>query len=137
MKKNTKHDTRFSRVENDKVLFEIVQEKEKQLIKEFIFNQLGIDDYKGAMAIDDQSDGTIKILNLIPALYQVINSEKLVCIDEIESSIHPLLISSIIKFFSESESKGQLLFSTHETELLNQKEIMRADEIWFTEKTPR
>ncbi|WP_372756153.1 ATP/GTP-binding protein [Labilibaculum sp.] len=134
LERSAKNNSRFSRVENDKVLFEIVQEKEKQLIKEFIFNQLGVDDYKGAMGIGDQSDGTIKILNLIPALYQLVHSEKLICIDEIESSIHPLLISSIIKFFSESETKGQLLFTTHETELLNQKEIVRADEIWFAEK---
>jgi AAA15 family ATPase/GTPase len=134
LEKHTEDNTRFSRVENDIVLFEIVQEKEKQLIKEFIFKQLGVNDYKGTMGIDDQSDGTIKILNLIPALYQVVNSKKVVCIDEIESSIHPLLISAIIRFFSESESKGQLIFTTHETELLNQKKTMRPDEIWFTEK---
>ena len=134
LKNKLKDSTGISRIENDKVLFEIVQEKEKQLIKEFVFKQLGVDDYKGTMEIGDQSDGTIKILNLIPALYQLVHSEKLICIDEIESSIHPLLISSIIKFFSKSETKGQLLFTTHETELLNQKEIVRTDEIWFAEK---
>lgn len=114
---------------------EILYEKTKDIIKEFIFNQIGVNGYKGEMKITDQSDGTVRILNLIPALYSVINNETVILVDEIENSIHPILISAIIKYFSKSESKGQLIFTTHETELLNQKEIMRADEIWFTEKS--
>ena len=86
------------------------------------------------MDIDDQSDGTIRILNLIPAIYDIIENEKLICIDEIENSIHPALITALISFFSNSASKGQLIFTTHETELLDQQKLMRPDEVWFTEK---
>lgn len=124
----------IARFENDKLLFTIVKEKEKQIIKKILFEQIGVDSYCTDMEIKDQSDGTVKILNLIPALYDVIENEKVICIDEIENSIHPALIFEIISFFANSKSKGQLIFSTHETELLNQQKLMRTDEIWFAEK---
>lgn len=124
----------IARMKNDKVLFAIVKEKEEQVIKRFVFNQLGKNGFKGKMDIEDQSDGTVKLLNLIPALFDAIEKEYTICIDEIENSIHPSLISSLISFFSKSKSKGQLIFTTHETELLNQQKLMRPDEVWFAEK---
>lgn len=124
----------FSKMKNDKILFSLVEEKGESFIKQFIFKQTGIGNYSVDMDIEDQSDGTVKLLNLIPALYDVIKNGKIICIDEIENSIHPSLITSIMSYFSNSKSKGQLIFTTHETELLNQKKYMRADEIWFTEK---
>lgn len=124
----------IARMKNDKVLFAIVKEKEEQIIKRFIFNQLGKNGFKGKMDIEDQSDGTVKLLNLIPALYDAIEKEYTICIDEIENSIHPSLISALISYFSKSKSKGQLIFTTHETELLNQQKLMRPDEVWFAEK---
>ncbi len=124
----------LSRVKDDKVLFSLVEEKGESFIKQFVFKQNGVGSYIGNMDIEDQSDGTVKLLNLIPAIYDVIKNGKIICIDEIENSIHPSLITSILSYFSNSESKGQLIFTTHETELLNQKKYMRSDEIWFTEK---
>ena len=57
-----------------------------------------------------------------------------VVIDEIDNGIHPLLIKLLVKYFGKSDTKGQLIFTTHETPLLNQQELLRADEVWFTEK---
>jgi AAA15 family ATPase/GTPase len=124
----------ITKMKNDKVLFTIIKENEEQIIKKFIFNQIGQNGFKGKMDIEDQSDGTIRLLNLIPALFEVIEKEKVICVDEIENSIHPTLISALISFFSNSNSKGQLIFTTHETELLNQQKLMRPDEVWFAEK---
>ncbi len=124
----------IARMKFDKVLFAIVKEKEEQVIKRFIFNQLGQNGFKGKMDIEDQSDGTVKLLNLIPALFDAIEKGYTICIDEIENSIHPSLISALVSFFSKSSSKGQLIFTTHETELLNQQKLMRPDEVWFAEK---
>lgn len=135
IKKNFEGGSGISKIQYEKVLFTIVKEQEEQLIKRFIFKQTGIEGYVGDMNIEDQSDGTVKILNLIPALFDVIEKDKIICIDEIENSIHPSLITSLISFYSESKSKGQLIFTTHETELLNQQKYMRSDEVWFTEKT--
>ena len=55
-------------------------------------------------------------------------------IDEIEQSIHPLIMKEIIKKFGDDpRTTGQLIFSTHDVNLLDQ-EIFRQDEIWFAEK---
>lgn len=39
-----------------------------------------------------------------------------------------------MQFFAEEETLGQLIYTTHETMLLNQQELMRPDEVWFVEK---
>lgn len=84
--------------------------------------------------LDEESDGTIRLLDFVPAFKNVISSEKVYIVDEIERSIHPLLIKELVKKFSlDKKTKGQLIFTTHESNLLDQ-EIFRQDEIWFAEK---
>ena len=84
--------------------------------------------------IDEESDGTVRLFDLIPAIYSAIGGENSVIIDEIDQSIHPALLKELIKkFSSDNDTKGQLIFTTHESNLLDQ-EIFRRDEIWFVEK---
>ncbi|GEP91691.1 hypothetical protein SAMN05660909_03784 [Chitinophaga terrae (ex Kim and Jung 2007)] len=84
--------------------------------------------------LSEESDGTRRLLDYIPALFNAVNREKVFFIDEIERSIHPLLIKELIRKFShDPNTKGQLIFSTHESNLLDQ-DIFRPDEIWFAEK---
>ncbi len=84
--------------------------------------------------LNEESDGTIRLLDFVPAFKNVISSEKVYIVDEIERSIHPLLIKELIKKFSlDKNTLGQLIFTTHESNLLDQ-EIFRQDEIWFAEK---
>ena len=84
--------------------------------------------------LDQESDGTNRLLDFIPAFESILHEEKVYVIDEIERSLHPILIKEILRKFSlEEESKGQLIFTTHESNLLDQ-EILRPDEIWFVEK---
>ena len=57
-------------------------------------------------------------------------------VDELESSLHALLTLQMIKLFSQRETNpngAQLLFSTHETNVLC-SDILRRDQIWLTEK---
>ncbi|MFA8300018.1 MAG: ATP/GTP-binding protein [Hyphomicrobiales bacterium] len=117
------------------ILHNIIKKGDDYIFKSLIFHQLGINDYKGELNINNQSTGTQKLLMLIPALYKLIHQEDYVLlIDELENSIHPMLITAIIKYFGNTDTKGQLIFTTHETELLNQQKYMRPDEVWFTEK---
>ncbi len=82
----------------------------------------------------EESDGTVRLIDFIPAFLQVISEQKVFVIDEIERSLHPLLIKELItKFSLDDKTKGQLIFTTHESNLLDQN-IFRQDEIWFTEK---
>ena len=80
------------------------------------------------------SDGTNRLIEFIQPLRNIINKKCVVIIDEIERSIHPLLIKEIVKKFSyDKNTNGQLIFTTHESNLLDQN-IFRQDEIWFVEK---
>jgi len=84
--------------------------------------------------LDEESDGTVRLLDFVPAFKNMISSQKVYVVDEIERSIHPLLIKELVRKFSlDNKTQGQLVFTTHEANLLDQ-EIFRQDEIWFAER---
>ena len=60
---------------------------------------------------------------------------KVVVIDELDRSLHPLICWEFIRFFSETRpgDRKQLIVTTHEAHLLNQR-LLRRDEYWFVEK---
>lgn len=102
-------------------------------ISQLMFEQFGKNGFSKDMDIVAQSDGTVRLLTLVPSFYDAIKNSKTVLIDEIEHSIHPHLIRELVKFFSQQETTGQLIFTTHETCLLDQK-LIRTDEVWLVEK---
>ncbi|MGB1252921.1 MAG: AAA family ATPase [Candidatus Promineifilaceae bacterium] len=83
--------------------------------------------------LNEESDGTFRILNLIPVLLQLIHSESTFVIDEIGRSLHPNLSEKIIEIFLSQSTKSQLILTTHESKLLD-LDLLRRDEIWFVEK---
>ena len=86
------------------------------------------------ISLHEESDGTRRLIEYMPLLYSVIQQDKVYVVDEIERSIHPILIKDIVQKLSESKTaKGQLIFTTHESGLLDQN-IFRPDEIWFAQK---
>ena len=104
-----------------------------QKISQMMFKQFGENGFSKDMDIQAQSDGTVRLLSLVPALYKAMKSNKTVFIDEIDHSIHPHLVRELIRYFSKQETNGQLIFTTHQTCLLNQ-EFLRTDEVWMVEK---
>jgi len=84
--------------------------------------------------LGQESDGTKRLIDYIPAFQGIINDSKVYIIDEIEKSIHPMTIKEIISKLALNENiNGQLIFTTHESNLLDQ-DILRPDEIWFAQK---
>ncbi|MEP4093822.1 AAA family ATPase [Reichenbachiella sp.] len=85
--------------------------------------------------LKEESAGTRRLFNLIPALINAITNNGVYIVDELESSFHPVLIKGILKMYLNLSGnyKGQILFSTHESHLLD-LELLRQDEIWFAEK---
>ena len=120
----------FSNNRND---FNITQKNGKGIVQEFLFEQIGIDGFKKNMNIATQSDGTVRLLTLIPALFDAINGH-VVIIDEVENSMHPDLMFNLLRYFFNSNSEGQLICTTHLTLLQNQEELVRPDELWKVEK---
>ena len=86
--------------------------------------------------LQDESAGTLKMFALYPELQEVLNHGGVFFIDELNARLHPLLVRNFILTFLNLENNvnhAQLVFTTHDTwQLSNQ--LLRRDEIWFTEK---
>ena len=89
--------------------------------------------------INDESEGIKKLFAMVCPLIDIIRNNKIFFCDEIENSLHSSIVLEIIRrFFNNEKSIAQLIFATHNTEILDLN-IMRRDQIWFTEleKTER
>lgn len=89
--------------------------------------------------INDESEGIKKLFAMVCPLIDIIRNNKIFFCDEIENSLHSSIVLEIIRrFFNNEKSTAQLIFATHNTEILDLN-IMRRDQIWFTEleKTDR
>lgn len=85
---------------------------------------------------EHESSGTNKLFDLAALVVGHLEFGAPLIIDELDSKLHPLLTQHIISMFNDPETnlKGaQLVFATHDTNLLNIK-TFRRDQIWFTEK---
>lgn len=88
-----------------------------------------------SLELDQESDGTQRLLHLLPALHSLRKQSCVFVVDEIERSLHPLLVSKFMERFLDGcdPVENQLLVTSHETTLLDQK-LLRRDEVWFVEK---
>ncbi|MDR3749991.1 MAG: AAA family ATPase [Terracidiphilus sp.] len=87
------------------------------------------------LEFSEESDGTQRLLNLLPALHCAKIPGTVYFIDEIDRSMHPMLAWKFLDFFLKSCSgdRRQIIVTTHEANLLD-LDLLRRDEIWFAEK---
>lgn len=88
--------------------------------------------------INDESDGTRRVIDLLPAFldFSQNESKKVYVIDEVDRSLHTLLTRKLIEAYLEGCSKStraQLLITTHDALLMDQN-LLRRDEMWVTER---
>lgn len=81
----------------------------------------------------NESEGTIKCINIFIYIQSAIQHGKSLFIDELNVKLHPLLVKFIIDLFYEENSEAQLIYTTHDTTLLDKK-FFRRDQIWFVQK---
>ncbi|GHT78293.1 transporter [Bacteroidia bacterium] len=127
--------TGLTSLKNNRNIFNVSVQNGTKTVQEFMFDQLGLEGFHKEMDITAQSDGTVRLLTLIPAVYEAMYEKKTVFIDEIDNSIHPNLVFALLQYYASNKSNGQLIFTTHTTKLLNQQELLRPDEVWLTEKS--
>ena len=85
--------------------------------------------------IEDESDGTMTWFRMLGPVLATLNRGHVLLCDEIDASLHPLLSVRLIELFQDpttNPSGAQLIFTTHDTTLLNS---LNRDEVWLTEKT--
>lgn len=84
----------------------------------------------------EESEGTKKLFALAGLIFDVLKGGKVLIIDELEARLHTLISRAIVEVFNSNKTNpnnSQLIFMTHDTNLLSNK-LFRRDQIWFTEK---
>lgn len=90
-----------------------------------------------ALPLQLESKGTRDVFLLSPILKHAFETGEAVCIDEFDTSLHPLLVRYLVSLFHNPEvnkANAQLIISTHDLSLLTLK-ILRRDQIYFIEKS--
>ncbi len=80
-----------------------------------------------------ESEGTIKSIMLFIYARLAILYDRSMFVDELNVKLHPLLLKFIIDLFYNNDSKAQLIYTTHDTTLMDKK-FFRRDQIWFVQK---
>lgn len=91
-----------------------------------------------SIPLREESDGTLKMFALYPVLQDTLDTGSVLFIDELNARLHPLLVRSFVIMFLNPETNpkhAQLVFTTHDSWQLSNN-LLRRDEIWFTEKMP-
>jgi len=87
--------------------------------------------------ISTASSGFLRLLELLPALNKAEANDTLIVVDGLEKDLHTLLTQYIVKSFikkvTKAQNGNQLVFTTHDTNLLYM-DLLRTDEIWFMEE---
>ncbi|WP_107806842.1 AAA family ATPase [Nodularia spumigena] len=85
---------------------------------------------------EQESEGTQKIVSIAGILVDTFKNGDVLIFDEFDARLHPLITKAIVEIFNSQETNynnAQLIFMTHDTNLLSNK-LFRRDQIWFTEK---
>ncbi|MBR3770826.1 MAG: ATP-binding protein [Clostridium sp.] len=141
------------RMDMPKELIDAIEEKEQGILSingkyyvflekdgNTIFMQLEfkhlLNNRERSFDIEDESDGTQRLLDLLPILFQISNnSEAVYFVDELDRSLHTKLSKYFLKTFVEAgeNGKSQIIFTAHDVNLINLTDF-RQEELWFIEK---
>jgi AAA15 family ATPase/GTPase len=89
-----------------------------------------------SLDFDEESDGTQKFFSFAGPWLDTLKNGHILVIDELHDSLHPNMVKYLVDLFHSKETNpnnAQLIFTTHETSILNQ-DVFRRDQIWFCEK---
>lgn len=82
----------------------------------------------------EESQGTIKLVYILGAIYFSLLHGQILFIDELDSKLHPNLTKKLLAFFHELNiNKSQFIFTAHDSVLLD-KDLLRRDQIWFVDR---
>ena len=88
-----------------------------------------------SMGWENESVGTMRTFGIEAALFEAIQTQSVLPIDEVDTSLHPKLLEKILFEYLRTPSRTQLLVATHNDGLLDLvDDLIRKDSVWFTEK---
>lgn len=80
--------------------------------------------------VTDESSGTMALFGFASRWIDVIEKDWILVVDELDSSLHPLVVWELIRKLSETKSKAQLIFTTHDATVMKSK-LLRRDQVFF------
>jgi uncharacterized protein len=86
--------------------------------------------------LNQESDGTQRMLELLGPIYDVLQEGSVLVMDEFDTSLHAYITRELVQLFNNPRTNpghAQLVFTTHDTSLLDPT-LLRRDQIWFTAK---
>lgn len=86
--------------------------------------------------LNDESDGTQKFYSYFALVDFIIKHDGVLVVDELETHFHPLMVEEIIRAVHNSNSRAQLIFTTHNPTFLTES-IFERDQIYFAEKNDK
>jgi len=105
--------------------------------KEVLFkHQLANSEDFALFPLEEESDGTQKLFAYAALWLDLLKNGLVLVIDELDNSFHPHLVRYLLSLIHSpirNTGNGQLIFSTHDTSILDSK-VLRRDQIWFMEK---
>ena len=110
-------------------LMGLIPEQEGNRIEaKVVYDQFEID------LLSEESSGIKRLFEIICPMIDILNTGKVLICDELEASLHEAVIYKIVQLFQNYKKDifAQLIFSTHDTSLLN-RELFRRDQVWFTQ----
>lgn len=125
----------FSAPDNRRYLVSMNEGNELEIFKLMTGHRVHESSEEVLLEVNDESDGTRRLMDLIPALNLLLERDTICIIDELDRSMHPKLSFKILELFLNSGEgrESQLIVTTHESSLLNLG-LLRRDEIWFVAK---
>lgn len=120
-----------------KLVSEMADEKEYDI--QFVHSAPALSAEERMLPSDEESDGTQRFFSLSGYIMATLMLGHLLVVDEIDSSLHPLLLRQILERFQRGNglvAGGQLICTTHDTTVLDQS-LLRRDQVYFVEKDQR
>ncbi|QDX80735.1 phage resistance protein [Denitratisoma sp. DHT3] len=114
------------------------EEASEQAVDEVKFHHV-TEQGKAVFDLMDESSGTRNLLFLTGPILDILNKGLTLVVDELDTSLHTLLVQALVRLFHRTEvntGNAQLIFTTHDTSLLDAYGLLRRDQIWFVEKRP-
>jgi hypothetical protein len=99
-----------------------------------LFSEHMVNNISYKLPMEKESEGTKRFYCFAGLLALLIKSSTIFPIDELESSLHPDLYTHFLLSFLQNAKQSQLIATTHNRELLGDRDIFRDDVIWFTDK---
>lgn len=131
------------KVSGQAVHFDLVGGKTELRTEEVEEHQLSFhhltDQGKAVFELMDESNGTRNLLFLAGPVLDILKKGLTLVIDELDTSLHTLLVRELVRLFhcsARNTSGAQLIFTTHDTSLLDAPDLFRRDQVWFVEKGP-